>query len=228
MDKALALSALLLAGCGGGSAVTPTTAAPVLYQRPLTIAVVGDSISRLRVLPESPVPCGYPAGGTPACGYSTDGSASWPAALTVTGPTVVNLSSPGCRTVEPFPGTTPVIAQVAQIPTNADVVVWESGTNDTSAHGTGPQYAADIAAVGAAIHAQVPGARIVVVGVRYFFQPIDIRNRVDAWNTLLAAQGTFIDLRPWWPSGVGPDWPDGTHPGPNAVEKIAALVNAVL
>ena len=256
---ALAVLTLGLAACGGGSGAnaipenrtsvisgsvpsptpTPTTASPTAAPSatpsatptatPLSIAVIGDSVSRIQILPDSAVPCGAPVGNVPACDFSTDGSKAWPAMLAQQiGATVVDLASSGARTVEPFAGTTAVIDQVPGIPTNANAVVIESGTNDTSAHGAGPQYASDIGAVVSAVKARAPNARLIFVGVRYFWQPTNISARVDLWNANLAAQGTFVDLRSLWPAGVGPDWPDGTHPGPNAVAAIARMVAAAL
>ncbi len=197
---------------------------------PLRITVIGDSISKLQILPGSAVPCGVPTNGVIPCKYSTDGSKSYPALIAVqTGDIVTNLASPGARTVENSPGTIAVINQVPSIPKNSNVVIVESGTNDTSAHGASPQYLADISKVVSAVHARVPGARMIFIGVRYFWQVSSINDRVNLWDADLRLQnGTFIDTRQQWPPGVNVDWPDGTHPGPGAVRALARDIESTL
>ena len=225
MMRSLGLSAcVVLAACGGASNPGPSL---VPLPPPPVIAVIGDSISKVAIMPDSVIPCG--AGYTTNCDYSTDGSQSYPTVIaTQTGDTVVNLSSPGCRTTESYLTTVPVIDQVPNIPSNTTVVVWESGTNDTSAHGVSSAYNDAISAVAAAIRARVPKAKLIVLGVRYYNNAVP--PRVDAWNALL--QGvpgvTFIDLRPLWANGVSASWPDGTHPAISAVPTIAASIERLL
>lgn len=213
---------VLLTACGGGGAsALPTAPLPNTPSAPnpaprgtLTIAVVGDSISRYHIDP-GPAPCGPVLGG-PACGafVTTD---NYPTFVgSALGATVVNLSIPGARTVTSPNGIPDILSEVPGIPTGADIVLFEGGTNDL------PSYALDrIDTVVSAIQKQAPKARIIFVGVRYYASSTP--SRVDEWDSHEASLGTFVDLR--WLTDVA-DFPDGTHPSITGVQKIAAAVLA--
>jgi lysophospholipase L1-like esterase len=240
--RALATLACFVAslGCTGTSEAdaTPKPGA-------LTIAVVGDSISTVQILAGSPIPCGWPT--TIACNYSFDSSIAYPTIVGQrTGDAIVNLAKAGSRTVDDItpPGGAPIpsaLNMVPSIPRAADVVVFESGTNDVSASGISPQLLDRADTVVAAIRKQAPHAKLIIIGVRYFNgcePPLTEKSAcrtvtVDAWDDreqgiAKSLGGVFIDLRPPWPSGTGPGWPDGTHPSTAAEQKLAELVISAL
>jgi lysophospholipase L1-like esterase len=195
---------------------------------------VGDSISRIQLLPASPFPCGNAGGGT--CLFSEDFALTWPTAMArLAGSSVLNLAVPGAQTTVASLPDIPAItdAQVPQVPPNTDVVVYAGGTNDLAAT---PVAAAlpRIDVVLAKIRAQAPLARIIALNVRRFkvaSNPACCAAQADAWDDHLAVAvgrigGTVIEMRSPWPDFASDDWRDGIHPGPNAVQKIGALVAA--
>lgn len=230
---ALALLPPLLIGCGGAGAVGPSTIA-----KTLRIVVLGDSISKREVLPSSTVPCGIQD--QPPCNYSSDGSKAYPALIAQqTGDRVDNLAQSGSLSIgnRIVDGVlvAGVIKMIARIPLDSDVVVWESGLNDIGFFGRGAPSSVPIVAT--AIKARVPNARVIVLDVRYFSGCSVPGNctlaQIDAWDAreqLVAMTNgwTFIDLRHVWPAGVSADWPDGRHPGPLAVQKLAVLVEEAI
>jgi lysophospholipase L1-like esterase len=156
-------------------------------------------------------------GPPPDCQYDTQYADAYPSITgAILGAIVDNFSIGGTQ------WDTMISDQVPQVPTNADVVIYEGGTNDLamSHPGAGPEWHID--AVITAIRARAPRARIVLVGVRYYAGSSP--TAVDDWDT--HEQGTglpFVDLRPMFPPG-DPRWPDGTHPNPAANQILGKMV----
>lgn len=168
--------------------------------------------------------------------YSDDYAVSWPTAMAkLAGSSVLNLAVPGAQTTVASLPDIPAItdAQVPQVPPQTDVVVYAGGTNDLAAAAVATALPR-IDVVLAKIRVQAPLARIIALNVRRFkvaSNPACCAAQADAWDDHLAVAvgrigGMVIDLRSPWPDFASDDWRDGIHPGPNAVQKIGALVAA--
>jgi lysophospholipase L1-like esterase len=191
----------------------------------LKIAVVGDSISVAYI--STPGPCGMNTG--IVCDFIINDATAWPAALARrTGATVVNLAVAGAETTVVSPkGEPPIKNQVPLIDPATQVVIFEGGTNDLGYGSTDYNRVNKIADM---IGKQAPQARLVFLGVRYFWHSLPAR--VDAWDAREKLQarrhgGIFVDTR-IFPRNDYADFPDRTHPSPGGVIKLAILVQRAL
>jgi hypothetical protein len=201
-----------------------------------TVAVIGDSFSRLAIVPPSVAGC-IPGQVLPYCQYSPDPLSSWPGILAqMTGDHVLNLSTLGTLMVDDRrTGPSTLHLQVPQIPRDARVVICLCGVSDF----VGDYTSAALPAVlqkgqrlTSAIHAQAPGARIVYAKLRCWIKCP--RDDVQQWNIQvqkLAAQygGGTLDLTTF-PGGDGATafFPDGAHPSSTTAWMIADRLSRML
>jgi lysophospholipase L1-like esterase len=201
---------------------TPQVAAVTTPSKPLNIAVVGDSISISLILPVSPAGCVQAIGPAPDCQYDSTGKSAYPALLgQMLGANVSNYAVGGKQT------DWMIANEVPRVSPNADIVVYEGGTNDLAANG--PVVTTRVEDMVAAITARAPHAKIVFVGMR-FYSSCDPA-AVNAWNRHEVAVaniigGKFVDMISPWPTGLTKAWPDGTHPAQSTEPQIASLVAA--
>jgi lysophospholipase L1-like esterase len=209
---------------GGGSNVEPLA-------RP-TVAIVGDSISLLTIIPPSGAACSPGWGPLPECQYSNDPALNWPGVLAqMTGYNVVNLSALGVSTVKnEFTGPSMLSLMIPQIPTNAQFVVCQCGINDLSLSGQSIATTVNAGILTRAIHARAPRAHIVYIGLRCWTDCSP--PAIAAWNATLKqlaqTYGAFVDIIPLGPSGASAVFPDGSHPNPTTARAIASMVAAAL
>jgi lysophospholipase L1-like esterase len=188
--KALALCALLLAGCGSAAGNIPagtTHPAPVLYQRlaydPTIIAAVGDSLTS---------------------GYAmTDLTQTWPRQVgRALGSTIVeDDGNPGATTL------TIAQHQAAGMRPDATLVFLWVGMNDEPRIAQGTEtvsdYKAALELAIATIRAKAPGATLVLLtvpdigrlaGQRYFRHTLDaaMSGAALAINQVVWNEGTFV------------------------------------
>jgi lysophospholipase L1-like esterase len=159
------------------------------------------------------------------CTYVRDKTQAYPAEIAATtGFAVSNYALGGTETTVTAPsGRPPIIDQVASVDPLTTIVIFEGGTNDTAFGST--DYTR-IDEVTAAIRARAPKAKIVFVGVRYYWS--SQADKVDAWDAhersvAASVGGAFVDTRIWPPSDYA-DFPDGTHPSVTGVHKLATAV----
>jgi hypothetical protein len=175
----------------------PDAVTPPAGHRPL-VAVVGDSISVLTILPQSPAnpptgTCSSGFGPPPNCEYTVDFTISYPGVIgMLTGSAIRNFARPdnGETTVGKNAW---LVNQVPYIPPDTDVVVFEGGRADMIFE---PNFDSSprIEIVVKAILARAPRAKIV------FLAPLCIGGPIaDAWiNTekmLGPRYGAFLDTR---------------------------------
>ena len=203
--------------------------------RPHILAVLGDSISVLTILPQSPVilPSGSCASGWPQptnCEYTVDSTLSYPGVTAqVSGARLLNFARPdnGETTVGK---NSWLVNQVPYIPADTDVVVFEGGRADMIYEPT-TDTSPRVAIMVKAILERAPHAKIV------FLAPLCIGGPVaDAWISIerkLAPQyGAFVDSSSVSPCNDILQHTDGLHATPvgNRVigTAVAAAVNSLL
>lgn len=223
----LALYALRSSG-GPNAAAVPSGRRPI-------VAVVGDSISVLTILPQSPVipPNSSCASGWPEpinCEYTADSTFSYPGVIArLTGARLINLARPdnGQTTV----GANAWLEnQVPYIPSDTDVVVFEGGRADMI-FGGNVDSSPRVAIMVRAILARAPHAKIV------FLAPLCISGPIaDAWvkaeQQLAPRYGVFVDSSTVSSCADILQHTDGLHEtllGNDVIgSKVASAVNSLL
>ncbi len=203
------------------------------------IAVVGDSLSYLTVIPPSRSGCSFGWGLPPDCQYSTDPSVEWPGILArITGRSVLNLSRNGATTiVNAFFGPSMLGLQVPQISPDTKVVVCEWGDADMGLAGPDlPKYPDRLSGRSAlmtqAILKRAPRARLIYIGIHCGGDkngPACYPPGIAAWreeDKRLAAKygGAYVDLTEVGKDGMNEDFPDGGHLSLTGARKLAEKV----
>jgi lysophospholipase L1-like esterase len=189
------------------------------YPAGMQIAVIGDSISETMVDPDSPEEClrGDRAGRN--CLYSHDRHDSYPAILGERfHANITNLAVWGSRTDQM------IANQVPHVPADANIVIYEGGSNDLRFGGVSTLRSIDT--VVGAIRERAPHARLIVIGVRHFTgsRADDVR----AWNereqeVAHSVGASFVEMASAFPASDYRDWPDGIHPSAEGVRKIGSV-----
>jgi len=211
-----------------GQAATTDTGTYAGSASSADIVVVGDSLSRLAILPPSTPNCVAGYGPLPECQFTVDSHLNWPGALTkLTGYSVLNLASLGAMTTEnAFFGPSMLELQVPQIPVATKVVVVDWGDADVGMSGGATKTAARAEIMTKAILARAPQAHIVYIGIHC--APECHKDAVNAWNDadrLLAKQyGAYIDPLLLGPDGANTAYLDGGHLSLDAARVLATKV----
>jgi len=197
------------------------------------VAVLGDSISDLTVLPQNPVGC-HAGPGPTGCQYTENRTLNYPGVLRqITGANVQFYHQGNLETTESRVGAdgsaigTWLGNGIQRIPPDAAVVVLEAGFQDLNLSGCNPKVSSRLITLTDAARAKAPHAKIVFIGTRF------CGAAGDAWNatgkSLADRYGAFIDLRAIAPDGPTPQFPDGIHAGPDTNRRIGSeLARAVL
>jgi hypothetical protein len=196
------------------------------------IIVVGDSLSKLSILPPSTAGCVPGWGPLPDCQYSIDPALSWPGYLArITGRRVRNLAQLGAETIidEPF-GPSMIGLQVPQIPSDTQLVVVDWGDADLGVSDSSLATSQNAWTMTKAILSRAPHTRIIYIGIHC--APDCPKAGVDAWNDMDAMLGKryggYVDIGQVGPDGMNAKFPDGGHMSLEAAAAMAARVADVM
>lgn len=169
------------------------------------LVVVGDSISTSAYFP-----------------HGADGEYPFLVATAIHA-NLINLAVSGWETDAMIAHAIPLIRS------DADIVLYEGGTNDLIF--TGLSALPRISEAISAIKARAPHAKIIIVGLRDFGRAPN--QSILTWNkreeaVARSVGASYIDLYSMFPASDRDEWPDGVHPNSAGARRLALIVERVI
>jgi hypothetical protein len=198
------------------------------------VAVIGDSINVLTILPQStvyPAPTASPdgtctTGWTNGCEYTVDATLSWPGVVAqLIGARVYNLAR--YDNAETIIGTPSMLQnQVPYIPEDADFVVFEGGRGDFIAD-VPDDPSPHLGIIIQAIAARATHAKIILMSPFCY-----VGNKGVEWSAaekvLTRAHGAFIDAQSFPDCGEIIAHPDRLHESPQGNRSFGMIIAGVI